>query len=91
LVIIGTAYCIFVYGLLKRIGLVFKITRVFILFLFGYDLLIFYANWPPITLYEISVYATDFVLYSAILYCLYRPSVKAYFRKPTAIQNADEN
>jgi hypothetical protein len=26
-----------------------------------------------------------------ILYCLYRPSVKAYFRKPTAIQNADEN
>jgi hypothetical protein len=45
MVIIGTAYCVFVYGLIKRIELVFKITRVFISILFGWDLLTFYADW----------------------------------------------
>jgi len=65
-VIIGTAYCVFVYGLFKRIEPVFKITGVFIFILFGWDLVTFFANWPSITLSEIVGYVPYFVLYSVI-------------------------
>jgi hypothetical protein len=86
----GVVYFVLIYGLLRRKEFMLKFAKIFIFIQLALDIIPI-VNPETWNLARTAVGTiSDLSLDGALLYCLYTPSVKAYFRKtPTVTENAN--